>query len=68
MKPSTILLTILLVCAFCIPSSAEESWSYITNNNHVNSQYLYGNDLWLATSGCVVKYDISNGAIKKFTR
>ncbi|MBU1626543.1 hypothetical protein KKB18_04165 [bacterium] len=65
-KISTIIIVFSFFAAF--PAMGEESWTYLSNSNYVRSQVLNGNNLWLATSGGVVKFDISTGEMQQFDR
>jgi len=61
---------LLVVFVFSVTFSAgsEENWSYMVNSSYVDSQYLDGNNLWLATFGGIVCYDVQTNEMKQWTR
>jgi ligand-binding sensor domain-containing protein len=54
-----------------LPSStkvdANNSWTIFTDGNYISGLLLRGNDLWAATAGGVVRWDIQAGTYRKYT-
>ena len=66
-RPSLYAICILVISLALIPSNAGTILKQFASFKAVNAIIKNGNMLWLATSGGVVRFDKTNGAIKTYT-